>query len=117
MGTLPRADPNSAVGTIWTDDVVCDGSTGAGYTVTAAQSGATTTYEFDVLCGEIATFANPTSGHHKHRQQNQQQQRRRHRRAQRKHNQSGTTVSSATPTYQKSLNVRGRGMVAQPIHA
>jgi hypothetical protein len=74
--------------TIWTKDAVCDGSTGAGYTIVAAQSGATDTYQFGVLCGEFVTFANPASSNHKHRQQNQQQQRRRHRRAQRKHKQS-----------------------------
>lgn len=79
-------EPNSAIGTIWTEDSVCDGSANAGYTVTAAKSGATSTYTFDVLCDQIATFVNPGSGQHNHRQQNQQQQRRRRRRAQRKHN-------------------------------
>jgi hypothetical protein len=74
--------PDASLGTIWTEDSVC-GDSGAGYTIVAAQSGATTTYEFDVLCGQVATFANPGNGN-KH--QNQRQQRRRHRRAQRKHN-------------------------------
>ncbi len=90
-GTIPVDDgdtaptaPDAAVATIWTEDAVCNGDTGAGYTIVAAQSTATTTHEFDVLCGQIATFGNLNGGHHKH--QNQQQQHRRHRRAQRKHN-------------------------------
>src|SRR5262245_48410894 len=90
-GTNPVEDgdtaadtPNSAVATIWTEDFVC-GDTGDGYTIVAAQSGATSTFEFDVLCGQIATFGNPANGNHNHHQQHQQQQRRHQRRAQRKH--------------------------------
>lgn len=74
--------PRRSVAIIWKEDFVC-GNTGDRYTIVAAQSGATTSHEFDVLCDQIATFANPTGGHHKHRQQNQQQ--RRHRRAERKY--------------------------------
>jgi hypothetical protein len=86
--------PSSSIGQVWSDTEVCRDDqgnliAGAGLTVVASQSGATTSSEFTVLCG--ATTINDSLGNGNNHQNNHRQQakRRRHRRQQQKEQHRG----------------------------
>jgi hypothetical protein len=87
--------PDAALAKLWTEDFVCTdglGGTpieGAGYTIVALQSGATTSHEFTVLCNELQTYGslgNGNSHHKKHHQQSQHHHKRQQQKKQHKNN-------------------------------